>query len=269
MSNMLHRSGIALAASGLAVCVASTVRAGVVALTRNSSIVTQGQVLTDDFTSNQSTDQFGTFDKSFVKTGGDAQGTHGDLNISQNATVNQSNGVLSGSGSLTAHAFGQFSNPNDVSGPLAIRGDNNLAVTFQVVGGPELLKVHGDFQQTDLLGADTHLILTQVSPPPQSQQLLKVFQNDDESPLAFDDSFSLAEGTYKIAVDAAAGSSGSSRGDQFSSGEDTGITFNFSVGHGTSAIPLPAGVWTGAVGLVLVGVLDLSRRRKRRGLLLG
>jgi adhesin HecA-like repeat protein len=269
MSKINGQCAIALAVGGLVVPMfAATARGGAVALTRSSLIQTQGQIVNEDLAGSESTDQFGTFNKSIVKSGGDPAATHGDLNVSQNTTVNQSNGKITGSGSLAAHAFGQFSNPNDVSGPLAIQAQNNLTVTFEVTGAGEPFTAHGEFGSLNILGADAHFMLQQTSAPSGGGQPLQViFQNDEFSPTTFDDSRTLEAGMYKIVVDAGAGSSGSSRGDQFSSGEDTSLNFNFSAGTASSAIPLPASVWTGAVGLISVVALIAPRSRKRVGLL--
>jgi hypothetical protein len=252
----------AVVSGAVAAAIAPQARAGLVPVSRASSIRLDATAGADEFHQNRSTDQFGRFNESLSHEGSDPNGAHVTGSVSQDTTVDVSNpSQIFGSGSLAAHAFGEFTGEG-VTGPVAVRGDSNFTLQFQVTDQPEQFTVNGMFGTLNFRGPTASLSLSNDDPDNQFSLLI---DNDTQhtNQMNFDRDFQIPPGNYTMTAMLGAGSSGSGPSDPRSFGEDTSMNFTFSVGSAATAIPLPAGVWTGGCGLLAaMGAAGFSRRRR-------
>jgi hypothetical protein len=252
------RLGVVMLACGaMAAATAVPSSAGIVPISRHSAISLEVISGTDDFSQNRSTDQFGVFDETLThehtETGVIGNGAHARGLASQNTDFDISHaGQILGSGNMEEDALAEFTNPQDVSGPVRAGGEASFALTFEVTDRNEPLSISGD-----LSGAVSQLSLD-----------ADVIANSTDvlTPPVFDLNFSLAPGMHTLSGSIFAGSSGSSPENSLSFEDGAGMNFNLSIGTpAATAIPLPPGVWTGASGLlVAAGLLALSQRRRCR-----
>jgi hypothetical protein len=260
---MTARTILAAAISGAVVAaVAPRVGAGVVPISRSSSIQLDATAGADDFHDHRSTDQFGRFNESLSHEGTDPNGAHVTGSVSQDSTVDNSDPArIFGSASLGAHAFGEFTGP-DVSGPVLVHDESILTVLFQITDQPERFKLDGSFGGLGFRGNTATFDLSNDDPNNHVSVIIGN-NSEDTNDLTFARDFQIQPGNWTLKATAAAGSSGSSPGDSRSFGEDTTMDFTFSVGSAATAIPLPPGVWTGASGLLAaLGAIGFSRRRR-------
>jgi hypothetical protein len=252
---------MAVVSGAVAAAFAPQAGAGVVPVSRASSIRLDATAGADAFHDNRSTDQFGRFNESLSHEGTDPNGAHVIGSVSQDTTVDVSDpSRIFGSGVLAAHAFGEFTGEG-VTGPVAVRGDSDFTLKFQVTDLPERFALNGAFDTLNFRGATASLSLVDDA----DNHILASFDNDthDTNQMNFDSGFNIPPGSYTMTASLGAGSSGSGPSDPRSFGQETGMNFTFSVGSAATAIPLPAGVWTGGCGLLAaLGAMSFSRRRR-------
>jgi hypothetical protein len=112
-----RKSLMVIAGAALAVLLPSNALAGVVPVSRDSTISLDAVAGADAFHQNRSTDQYGQFNESLsYDHTDDARDVHSQGSVSQNTNFDlSSSGQIEGTGSLLTHAFVEFQNHQDLS----------------------------------------------------------------------------------------------------------------------------------------------------------
>jgi hypothetical protein len=254
-------SATAFAAAGA--MSASPVPAGVVVISRESSMKVDGFGQETPFVDEATFSGPGTFndtvsgEEGTPPDGGFARGS-----ASQNTTItyDPAGGPLTGSGRLAADAFAQLGDSLNV-----VQVDNQLEIVFQVLENNEPFRISGTFDDLDDSPA-TFVALTATDP---TTGIFEAINGGDVTEPTFDSgTLSLPPATYRLTLASPAGSSGTASGEPF--GESNGLDFALAVGDAIEppppVIPLPAGVWPGLVGLAAAaGAIRKSRGQRDPG----
>ena len=247
---LLAATAAAIVAFGLT---ASAASAGVVVISRDSTVTVEGVGQDTPFSDEQTFSGSGAFANQVVgEEGSPPDGPYARGSAAQTTTVafDTSGGPFTGSGRLTADAFAQHADqPQSVN---QVSADSILEAVFRVLDSNEPFSITGTFDDLQLFpGASVRLINTAASP---STPAVFAIENDSEvfTEFTFDSGeLSLSPAEYRLTLSAGAGSSGTGPGGVEPFGNSAGIDFNLSVGEAVTppVIPLPAGVWAGMVGL--------------------
>jgi hypothetical protein len=216
--------------------------AGVVPLSRLSTVRVQGVAESDTFDVSRGSEQFGGYQDGLSDEAIDPNGTTARASASQSSVVDASRvDLLRGSATGAADVFATFS-PDDNSGPLMVGGTSALAVRFEVTGRAEPFRVSGVFGGS-FGSASVSLV---ESSDPANLRFVFSARNDDPLGFEFDEEGDLQPGIYTLSARAFAGSSGGS------GTESNFSTFDarFSIGTAVTPIPLPPAYLTGTMGLI-------------------
>jgi hypothetical protein len=271
----IKSTALAVLVSGAAVGLAPLAQAGVVPVAGSASVDLTVNAGTDHYDQSRSSDSAAGANLSLTHDHTDAFfGYHGKGESTVITDFDTSHpGQILGTGHLYIDAFAGTvaRDPNapnpEQDGYIGAMGHGNFKFTFEVTDHDEPLLISGTVygnadSQTYPSHGDPTLLL--------DGQIVKDSGIDPTDPSTLDPNFSksysLSPGTHTLSGTGYAGSSGPGSGHDAQNfyEESNTLDFNFTLGTpSATAIPLPAGVWTGACGLLAAaGVVGIRKRRR-------